>query len=92
MAKQIPPRVHTLVICEYVEWSSDEEDVFHLFGVRSRLEAESFPFFQHQLSVFLQVSGYPGEASGRVALILARTDEELDEWPLPAVTFLGPLR
>src|SRR5437763_1337922 len=63
--KKIPPRVHTLVICDYVEWSSEEEDVYHLFGVRTRLEADSFPFFQPHLSVFLQVSGYPGQASGR---------------------------
>jgi hypothetical protein len=89
--KKIPPRVHTLVICDYVELSSEEADVLHLFGVRSRLEADSFPFFQPHLSVFLQVSGYPGQASGRIVLVLARSDEQVDEWPLPLMSFLGPL-
>ncbi len=89
--KKIPPRVHVLVICDAVELSSEEADVFPLFGVRTRIEADAFPFYQSQLSVFLHLSGYAGQVTGRVVLLLGRTDEQVSEWPLPVVSFLGPL-
>lgn len=44
MAKQFWPRVQATVVCDAVEASAQETDVFHLEGVRSQIQAPSFRY------------------------------------------------
>lgn len=92
MAKHlILPRVHVMVLCDDIEPSLEEEGVFQLLGVRSALQADSFPYIHPELCVYLQVTGHPGRTSGTVILFQAETDRTLRRRSLPAVDFLGPL-
>jgi hypothetical protein len=51
MAKKLVlPRVHAMVLCDDFDWSSEEE-VFQLFGVRSKLKVGVFPYTHAQLVV-----------------------------------------
>jgi hypothetical protein len=42
-AKAVLPRVHAMVVCDEIE-SGDEEDVYNLIGVRTSIQATSFPY------------------------------------------------
>ncbi len=92
MAEQLVlPRVHALIVCDEVEQSPDDERVFNLIGVRTAIRAPSYPYTHPGLSVYLQLSGHEGTASGNVVVVNARTDEEVFYQPTPDYAFLGPL-
>ncbi len=92
MAKKLVlPRVHAIVLCDRIEDVSDEEDVFNLRGVRTRLVADAFPYTHPRLYVYLQLTGHLGSASGAVVVVHARTDQELARQVLPPIQFRGPL-
>lgn len=91
MAKLVLPRVQAMVLCDAVEASADEGEVFHLHGVRSVIEAPSFPSTRPRLCVYLQVSGHAGEASCRVEINRAETDEVLYRTSPRGITFAGPM-
>jgi hypothetical protein len=73
MGKQLVlPRVHAMVVCDGIEESDDEEGVFHLYGVRTWLSAELFPFICSELWVYAQVAGHPGTVPGPSRLFKQR--------------------
>jgi hypothetical protein len=44
MAKKIVlPRVHVMMLCDDFEPSAEEDGVFHLYGVRTRVEVDVIP-------------------------------------------------
>ena len=64
MAKKLVlPRVHAMVLCDDFDQSTDEDGVFHLHGVRSRIEADAFPYTHSQLCVYLQLTGHRGRTA-----------------------------
>jgi hypothetical protein len=91
MAKLVLPRVHVMVLCDEVEPSPGEEDVYDLRGVRTFLRADRFPYVHPQLYLYLQVSGHEGTASGRVVVSHAATDEAVFFQSLDEIHFSGPL-
>ncbi len=84
-------RVHVLVLCDEVRRRPDEDAVFDLRGVRTEVRAASFPHTYSQLSVYLQVTGHQGPASGRVVVVREATDEEIVNAPIDEFQLLGPL-
>jgi hypothetical protein len=44
MAKQPWHRVQAMVLCDAAQESAEEYGVFHLHGVRSRIDAPGFPY------------------------------------------------
>jgi hypothetical protein len=91
MAKLVLPRVHVMVLCDAVEPSPGEEDVFDLRGVRTFLRADAFPYVHPQICIYLQVSGHEGTTSGHVTFSHAATDEQLLFQPIEELQFEGPL-
>jgi len=91
MAKAVLPRVHALLLCDDIEPAPGEPGVHNLLGVRTRLEAPTFPYIHPRLYVYLQVAGHEGTFSGTLAAVNARTDEELFSRPIPSTELLGPL-
>ena len=92
MAKKLVlPRVHVMVLCDRVQELGDEEDVFNLLGVRTRIYADSFPYTPPRLYVYLQLSGHFGSASGAISVVHARTDQEVARQLIPSIQFRGPL-
>jgi len=84
-------RVHVLVLCDEVEQRPGEEAVFDLRGVRTQVQARSFPYTHPQLSLYLQVTGHQGSASGRVVVLSEATEEEISQVPIAEFQLLGPL-
>ncbi len=80
-----------MVLCDEVATRPDEEAVFGLRGVRTHLHARSFPYTHPRLSVYLQVTGHEGSASGRVVVPREATEEEMAQVPIDEFQFLGPL-
>jgi len=91
MAKLVLPRVHVMVLCDEIEPSADEEEVFDLRGVRTHITAASFPYTHPQLSVYLQVTGHEGTASGRAVVSDPDTEAELYVSQADPIAFSGPL-
>ncbi len=91
MAKLVLPRVHVMVLCDEIEPSPTEEDVFDLRSVRTDIAAPSFPYTQPQLSVYLQVTGHDGTASGWAVVSDPDTDEKLYVSQADPIEFSGPL-
>lgn len=91
MTKQVWPRVQALVVCDAVEASAEETDVFHLEGVRSAIEVASFPYVRPRLCVYLQMSAHQGEASCRLEIHRPGTDDVISQTPPRMVPFQGPL-
>ncbi len=80
----VTPRVRTIVICDDVSASLTENGVFTLEGVRSHLEATSFPC-PAALSLFLLLSSpRKGRYSGKILVVNERTDR-----PIRYVKFLA---
>jgi hypothetical protein len=79
------------VLCDGTEESSEEYGVFHLHGVRSRIEAPAFPYTHPRLCAYLRMSGYRGQASCHVEINRTETDESLYESSVRRVSFEGPL-
>jgi hypothetical protein len=84
-------RVHVLVLCEEVEERHGEEAVYDLRGVRTYVRARAFPYTHPRLSVYLQVTGHQGPASGRVVVLREATEEEITHTPIDEFELLGPL-
>jgi hypothetical protein len=92
MAKKLVlPRVHVMVLCDDFEPSADEEWVFHLYGVRSRIEVDAFPYSHPQVCVYLQVTGHQGRTNCEVRLINPETDEEILAAPAQLIELMDPL-
>ncbi len=91
MAKLVLPRVHVMVLCDEIEASQTEEDVFDLRGVRTYITAPEFPYRRLQLCTYLQLAGHEGTASGEILVARAETDGTVHYQPTGAVQFLGPL-
>jgi hypothetical protein len=90
MAKLVLPRVHVLVVCDEIEPSAGQEDVFDLRGVRTMIPADGFPHTHPQLCVFMQVTGHQGAARWRVKILDAGDDPVFASAEEPAA-FHGPL-
>jgi hypothetical protein len=91
MAKLVLPRVHVMVLCDEIEPSPTEEDVFDLRGVRTYIAAPSFPYTHPQLSVYLQVTGHKGTASGWAVVSDPETDTKIYVSQQEEIVFDGPL-
>ena len=52
MAKLVLPRVHVMVLCDEIEATPTEEDVFDLKGVRTSIAAPAFAHVHPQLCVY----------------------------------------
>jgi hypothetical protein len=91
MAKLVLPRVQAMVICDAVAESDQEYGVFRLDGVRSEMEAHTFPYTRPRLCVFLEMSGHPGEASCRIEINRSETDEVMYRTTPRAISFDGPI-
>jgi hypothetical protein len=89
--KQILPRVHVLVLCDEVEPRLDEEEAFDLRGVRSEIIAGGFPYVHPRFAVYLQLTGHHQDATCRVAVVRAETDEEVFELGEDVIALRGPL-
>lgn len=87
----LTPRVRIMVICDEVRKSKTEPDVFHLKGVRQRLEARSFPFVPDRLWLFLLLSNpRAGSFPGYVRVNNERTDRVVYYAHLEARPVFGP--
>ena len=84
-------RVHVLVLCDEVEQRPGEEAVFDLRGVRTHVRARAFPYTHPRLSIYVQVTGHPGVASGRLVVLTEATEEEIIQVPIAEFQLLGPL-
>jgi len=91
MAKLVLPRIHAMVICDEIEPSVAEADVFDLRGVRTHIIAPAFPYTHPQLGVFLQMTGHEGTATGRAVVLDPETDLNVDETEDDLIQFHGPL-
>ena len=91
MAKVVLPRVHVMVLCDEIEPSSVEEDVFDLRGVRTHFIAPSFPYTHPQLSVYLQATGHEGTAVGWAVVSDPETDTQIYVSQQAEIPFDGPL-
>ena len=91
MAKLVLPRVHVMVLCDEIEASQTEEDVFDLKGVRTSIAAPSFAHVHPQLCVYVQMTGHEGQASGRAVINRTETNEEVASTTEDVIEFRGPL-
>lgn len=91
MAKMVLPRVHGLILCDEIEPSLTEADVFNLHGVRAHIVAPSFPYTHELLCVYLLMTGHDGTATGGVIVSDPETDIEIYASQQEEVSFTGPL-
>jgi hypothetical protein len=91
MAKVVLPRVHVMVLCDEIEPSSVEEDVFDLRGARTHIVAPSFPYTHARLCVYLQMTGHEGAASGRAIVTFGEADQATARMEEELISFHGPL-
>jgi hypothetical protein len=92
MAKKLVlPRIHVMVLCDEIEVSPDEEGVFNLNGVRTRVRAESFPHTHRQLWVYLQMTGHEGTTRCHIQIVNGETDEVVHVGPARDIELEGPL-
>ena len=91
MAKMVLPRMHVMVLCDEIEPSAEEAEVFDLRGVRTYIAAPAFPYAHPQLCVYLQLTGHEGTASGEIRIVLAETDDTVYRQEVGPVPFVGPL-
>jgi hypothetical protein len=91
MAKVVLPRVQAMVLCDGVEESDRESDVYHLRGVRSMISTTAFPYTCPRLCVFLQMSGHVGEASCHIEIDRPEMDQLVYRSGPRVITFEGPL-
>lgn len=90
MAQLVLPRVHTMVLCDGVEESEYERDVFNLIGVRTVIESP-FPAVVPLLCVFVQLTGHQGEASCRVVIEQAVSGDVIFKSEPERIAFRGPI-
>jgi uncharacterized protein DUF6941 len=91
MAKLVLPRVHVMVLCDEIEPSPTEDNVFDLRGVRTHIAAPAFPYTHAQLCLYLQMTGHEGTATGRVVILDPETNRNVDETADDSIQFHGPL-
>jgi hypothetical protein len=84
-------RVPVLVLCDDAEKRPGEEGVYDLHGVRTHVQASSFPYTHPQLFVYLQMAGHEGTASGRLVASNEATDEEIVYQTIGEIRLRGPL-
>jgi hypothetical protein len=84
-------RVHVLVICDEIEELPDAEDLITLSGVRTQIQAPSFPYVHPLLCIYLQVTGHQGTASGHLLVVNEATQEEVFYRPIEEFQLFGPL-
>jgi hypothetical protein len=89
MAQLVLPRVLATVMCDDVVESDEEVGVFHLAGVRTFIDAPSFPTVR-SLCVFVQMTGHEGESDCRVEIECADTGEVIGEADPQTVAFEHP--
>ena len=91
MAQLVLPRVHAMVLCDRVEDSEYEADVFNLVGVRTTIESP-FPAVVSQLCLFVQITGHEGEASFHVEVEFIASSEVIYESLPETIGFEGPAK
>lgn len=92
MAKKLVlPRVHVMVLCDDFEPSADEDGVFQLYGVRTRIQVDVFPYSHPQLCAYLQLTGHPGQVRCRVVVVDPETDQTMILAEPQLVELTGPL-
>jgi hypothetical protein len=84
-------RVHVLVLCDEVDLRPGEEGVFDLRGVRTHVQARSFPYTHPHLVVYLQLTGHEGTVTGRIVATNEATDETIAFLETGLLQFHGPL-
>jgi hypothetical protein len=92
MAKKLVlPRVHAMVLCDDLESNPAEPDVFNLYGVRTQIVVDAFPYSHPLLSVYLQLTGHSGRTRCHAIIINAETDETIFSTPSQLIELTGPL-
>jgi len=91
MATPVLPRVHLLAICDEIQEHEDGVLSYDLFGVRTHIQASTFPYQHPQLCVYVQATGYEGLARCHVAIEQASTDKEVFTSADMEFAFTGPL-
>lgn len=89
MAELVLPRVLAMVLCDDVVEADEEIGVFHLTGVRTVIDAGSFPTI-HSLCVFVQMTGHNGEADCRAQIECAETGDVIGEADAQTIAFEHP--
>jgi hypothetical protein len=89
-ASPVFPRVRAMVVCDGLV-PTDEEGVYNLAGVRTRIWASNFPYIHPLLCVYVQATGHQGAAPCSLTLLQAETDSALFTTPGRQVEFAGPL-
>ena len=79
-----------MVLCDGVRESEDEDSIFDLTGVRTRIEAPSFPVTYPRLSVFVQMSGHSGAAYVHIEVEQPGTDNLIHRTKPKQVVFEDP--
>jgi hypothetical protein len=77
-AAALTPRIRLLTVCDRARESDTEAGVYHLRGVRQRIEARAFPFVAFRLWVFLVLSSYrPGTYPAYIRVLDDQTDKAI---------------
>jgi hypothetical protein len=90
MAERILPHAKAMVLCEDVNRHPDQGTI-DLLGVRTTIEAESFPSRHRQLSVYLEMTCHEGVVPGFINAMNAQTEEEVFRGPTHSIRFPNPL-
>ena len=90
MAKLVLPRVQAMVLCDGIKESDEENGVFHLNGVRSVLDALSFPALHPRLCAFLQMSGHQGYVQCHVEIECQETGDLVFQSTAKEISFVSP--
>ena len=90
MAKLVLPRVQAMVVCDALKESDEEQDVYHLNGVRCTMEVPSFPALRPRLCVFLQMSGHAGHAACCIRIERVETGEPIFQSAPKEIAFRSP--
>src|SRR5438128_9221243 len=92
MAKKLVlPRLHVMVLCDDIQPSLVEDEVYDLIGVRTSIVVAVFPYSHPLLGVYLQLTGHPGSTRCRVIIVNAEIDEAVLSAEPQRVVFTGPL-
>jgi hypothetical protein len=90
MAKMVLPRVQAMVLCDGLKESDEEPDDFTLKGVRSVVEASSFPALCPRLVAYIQMTGHAGEAYCHIEIERVETSDLIYHSSAKTVRFVGP--
>jgi hypothetical protein len=77
-AAVLTPRVRLMTVCDRVRESNTEAGVYHLRGVRQRIEPQVFPFVASRLWLFLVLSSHrSGTYPGYIRVLNDRADRAI---------------